>query len=277
MRNLNFPDELFYFLSDKFEFAGNYFSSEQINQLESKLKMASIDKSSPEYLSFAMGIAVVIALALEVILFYYYKDISSLGFIAFALVFYAVVNYPKKKAQRIAAAIDKELPSFLRSVQLNLRAGMPFERAVSQYSETFPLIHNEMKRFKKTANKSKSIEDIFSQISLSTASTELKRALSYLSDYYKKGTGEEHMRALSLEASKKLSIKLEKYTSKVALYMLMLVMVSAILPAMIQAFLIIGSLFMDISVSPSLFLILGAVVFPLLDIVVIMLIIGAKP
>ncbi|MFH0834926.1 MAG: hypothetical protein V1881_01135, partial [Candidatus Micrarchaeota archaeon] len=99
----------------------------------------------------------------------------------------------------------------------------------------------------------------------------VKRAYMQLAFAYEHGaSGAEGLRRLADEMIGLQAAKARQYSARMTFFGLLFVSVSCILPAFFSAYAIVGSAFMQMTLSPNDMLLAFCVVFPLMDLAILL-------
>jgi accessory gene regulator protein AgrB len=110
------------------------------------------------------------------------------------------------------------------------------------------------------------------------SSMNVKRACSNLSNLQFQGSRDiTGLKKLAQELLLKQRIESKEFSGKMVVYSLVFIAVSAIVPAMFQSFVLIGSYFMNISFTPVQIFFISVALFPMLDLGVLILIDSKTP
>ncbi|GEM_PF-4964429 len=170
-------------------------------------------------------------------------------------------------------ALDSETASCLLLVHALLVSGESFERVL----ESVPGAAGErLKRAALRIRKGEKAHESLAQEKNNSPSEYFSRACDELARTYYTGTS-ENLAALAKNISRERQNKVKEYNSKMIMYSLFFVVSAAVLPAMFESFLIIGSSFMDISISPEQAFLITVVGFPALSAFSVLLAIIKRP
>ncbi|MBS3059622.1 MAG: hypothetical protein J4224_04325 [Candidatus Diapherotrites archaeon] len=127
--------------------------------------------------------------------------------------------------------------------------------------------------------KGASLQEAFIHASERNHSHMFRRALAHLTQVYEQGNRikGERLRSLAREELARQRAKSKEFSGKLVTYSLMFIALSAIIPALFQAFIVVGSTFMELTLSPLQVLLIPALVFPLIDLAVLQLIRSKTP
>ncbi|RLG21812.1 hypothetical protein DRN74_00075 [Candidatus Micrarchaeota archaeon] len=239
-------------------------------KFEKALKEAQMPYSALEYTSFAIALGIVSAIFSTLLI-----AVTELWFaflpLAFAFAYTLAMLYPKQKAVHIRKAVEKEIPDFLRDVALELNAGSSFEKALLTYSKKGTVFSQLVRKAVLSIKHGGSVQEALGSLALMTSSKRLMRTVNALISVYEKTSKKQGdiLQKLARDFSREDYARLKEYHSKVAVYSLIFITFSSVLPAMYQGFVAIASRFLSIGISPEQALLIPALLFPLLNILII--------
>ncbi len=171
--------------------------------------------------------------------------------------------------------IEMELPFALMHLRTRLILGEQFESALEAVALSTPgslgrelsMISMEIKR------KGASVSQAFLHAIERVNSLEFRRACSHLAGLYEQGFSENSLGSLESLHRNLLSgqrVKLKDFSGKMVVYSLMFVAFSTVMPALFLAFILVGSMFLDLSFPPTTAFLVVMVVFPVMDLMVLL-------
>ena len=190
--------------------------------------------------------------------------------------------YPKYLANKRAALIERDLPFAMMELSLHTKAMLTTEKGIQKISDgSYGLISEEFRKvLEKVRGKGASLQEALLEMSERFDSRSLKRSIMHIISCYE--TGNRRLGAATLkragrdELSRQRSISRE-FSGKIALLSLMFIAVSAIVPALFQSFLIVGSTFMQIDFTPIQIIVMTTMVLHAIDIGVLLYIRSITP
>jgi len=160
--------------------------------------------------------------------------------------------------------IEKELPLALRWVATQLSMGISFDEAIESLCSGYGELSKGMKDVLVQAEYS-SFPNAITNWACSVDSKDVKRSAMQLVMLYESGGNVNSLKSLADELLENQKVIAREYSGKMAMYALLFIGVSSVFPALFQAFVIVGSNFME-TVSPLQALLIPVVVFPLVDV-----------
>ncbi len=183
-----------------------------------------------------------------------------IGLIGFGVVY----KIPWYKRKKIAGEIERELPLALRSMSTLTAIGLPFEEALKQCCEKTELAH-QLKRALREAELGATVPEALSSMAHKIDSYPLQKAVLQLNTLYAKKGDASSLKKLSDEIVSTQKASLREYSGKLVVYSLLFIAVSAILPALFQAYVIVGSSFMSSNISSEQAFWIPVAFFPIVD------------
>jgi hypothetical protein len=200
---------------------------------------------------------VIITISFEYII--WISAISS--FMYFSLVFF----FRKISFLNHQRAINRELPYFLMNLANDLERNIPLKTALENRIDASILGQKISECLYKVNKLGYSLKDSLSIIS--GGSEDLQRAFYHIQDVVSSGSKNkaDALRALANSLVEKQNHLARSYSTKLNFMSLMYIVVSAIVPAMFLMFLLVGSSFLELSFTPLTVVLVSVVLFPVLD------------
>jgi hypothetical protein len=181
------------------------------------------------------------------------------------------------KARKKAQEIEKELPFALMHLRTRLALGEQFEEALAAVAGTARgALGREFREIgKEISMKGASTEEAFLHSMERVESLQYRRACSHLAGLYEQGFSGKGLRsldALHREIVSAQRAKLKEFSGKMAVFSLLFVAFSTVLPALFLALILVGSMFLELEISPSSAFLLVIVLFPAIDIAILLFI-----
>jgi len=255
---------------------------EMILVKEKELKKAGIFLSEKEFTEKAVKYSLVFG-CISIVCVYAFSELSTAilsGILAFCIGIFFSIKIPLILKKRKAKKIEKHLPFALMAMAVELNINLSFEKILSNLSEgNYGEFSSEIKKTEKEIESGASIQKALFNLSERTDSKILKRSVSQIVSIYEHGSKEkgEPIKQLAKELLSRQKIEAKEFTSKMIMYSVIFIVLSAIIPAMFQAFITIGSTFMELDFTAMQILIITTVFFPALNLGVLLLIKSKTP
>lgn len=203
---------------------------------------------------------------------------AGIAIVGGMLTFVILIYVPILKRKAYSKKVESDLPEFLTKVTYELRAGKSFLKAIKDATKENSFSAKEFEKVINEMEKGSSLAEALERMNQRIASIQIKRANSNLYNIWLHGTNDiDGLKRLTKELFLKQRIESKEYSSKMVVYALVFIAVSAIVPAMFQSFIIIGSYFMKITLNPIQVLAIITVLFPAVDLSILALINSKTP
>jgi Flp pilus assembly protein TadB len=214
-----------------------------------------------------MGMLVALSLLAGIIALIALKSVVG-ALAGFALVASILLALPQIEKRRRAGELESELPLFLRSLGMLIEFGVPFQRALEVASKGCGILEDEVGRCIAQVRQGISIPRALSSMARSYDSMALRRAFSSLIISFESGGGGSEIRKIGDDMLALEQFRLKEYASKGAIFGLVLIVVSAILPTFFLVYSVAG---ISEQVGEGTFRLVMLVVFPLMSLIVIII------
>jgi len=240
------------------------------SRLGEELRLAQIKKTKEEWVSYCAYSGILL-----------FAATAALGHAALApltgvLGFAAAYKYPWYRKKEIAGRVEKELPLALRSMATLLSIGLSFEEALERSCGESELAAG-IKQAMREMGYGLPMPEALNSLAARFDSKDLQKAVMQLNSIYRKKSSSLQLKKLSEEIVAVQKAALQEYSGKLVVYSLVFVAVSAIVPALFQAYVIVGSSFMAGMVTAEQAFWIPVAAFPLVDAAVLALIRLKKP
>ncbi len=185
--------------------------------------------------------------------------------------------WKKLSTEREIGKIEAEIPNAAMKMAMSLDSGMSFLQSLREVSIGNDKLAEEMRHVMREIDGGSSVPLALENSARKVKSREYSKFINRLILLYKFGGNGDSLRKLSKDIVEQRKIELKRYSGKVIMYSLILVSLSSILPAMFLAYLVVGSMFMSIDVTPIDALLIPSLLFPSLNLALILLIQSKKP
>lgn len=224
-------------------------------------------------LTFAFILAVTILLDL--------KNTTTIMAAIFAalLIAYYVYTTPKREYTNNLKKIETELSTTLRAIAVELTCGAKFETAIENTAKlhTGPA-SNELRKVVKAIENGKSTPAALRDFAQKWNSPNIQRATSQLIFTYEHGSNAANsLKKLSDELILIQKVESKKHASKLAMGGLIFTAISAILPALFSAYAIVGSTFLEITITPLQIYAIFLLAFPIINTIILLYLNNTTP
>lgn len=198
----------------------------------------------------------------------------SASFFLFSILFGALLSNPFMKERNLINKMEAELPFILLELSIQLNNGIILEKALEEISKKKTILSQEVKKrhFKSFLNAFNSTANDFN-------SNSLKSASFLLSSIHFEGLREKTflLDELANNLIEKQRTAVKKYSQKTMLLTIIFVIVSAIIPALFQAFVLIGNIALSVQITSFHAFLIIVILFPLLDFAILGIIYALMP
>ncbi len=255
------------------------FTSGDLDRTGKRLRLAGLRAGAGNYLSFSLSLSILVLLISALFLLTFLELLLALGFslIWFAIVYFLTLRLPSILARRRGVGIESDLPVALRSMATELSMGVSFEKCLAHTAESEHRIAPELKRVLLEVNGGASPPEALRGMAEGIDSLALKRAAQQMIEAYKHGSRGEGLRHLAEEMIEVQKANARQYNAKIAFLGLMFVAVSCIVPALFEAYVVVGSSFLYSAFSPADIWLAYLVGFPAAGGVILLLIHEGTP
>ena len=192
--------------------------------------------------------------------------------IMLCVLFFSVSFFIKRiKAQDERTRILRELPFFLNNLASDIEKNIPLKLALENRAKQNSIIGQRISQAltlvtKKGYNLETALEEV------SKDNKELQRVMYQINDILSSGTKNkaDTFRILSNNFSEQQSIAIKDYSTKLNFLSLVFVVISAIVPALFLMFFLVGSNFFEIGISSFGIILITIVVFPIIDMFILL-------
>jgi pilus assembly protein TadC len=205
--------------------------------------------------------------------------ILSFGIIlfCFATIFLLAINIPIIKHKKYTKKVEVDLSFFLTNLITELKIGKDLvsaikkcsaekNRAAKEYSIVINFIENGL-----------SLKEALVEMNKKFDSLNIKRTNSNLYNIYQHGNDVYGLKKFADELLLRQRIESKEFGGKLVVYALVFIAISAIVPAMFASFILIGSYFMQIKFTAIQIFLILVILFPALDLMVLLTINSKTP
>lgn len=263
----------------KFSWSEKYVSPKSFKTLDKDLYQARMPYNGKEYCLAAIGISIFLSFLTLISYLYSPKYTLLLFFLVFSASMILFFRYPKQIKKKLARAVERELPYVLISMGSEMNINVPFEKSIENVANSgYGEVSREFKKILVDVRNGFSIQEALYNFSDRIDSSFVKRAVSILLTAYSRGgRSGDLLKKLADEYNAVAQAKLKEYGGKVTIYSMIFIAASAIIPAIFQTFVIVGSSFMSLIITPEMALLIPVAVFPIVNITILMIMRSKKP
>jgi len=238
--------------------------------LGEELRLAQIKKTKKEWVSYCAYLGILLFAATAAL------GHAGLAPLTGVMGFVAAYKYPWYRKKEIAGGVEKELPLALRSMATLLSIGLSFEEALRRSCGESKLAVGIGQALREISY-GLPMPEALNSLAARFDSRDLQKAVMQLNSIYRKRSSPLQLKKLSEEIVAVQKAALQEYSGKLVVNSLVFVAVSAIVPALFQAYVIVGSSFMTGMVTAEQAFWIPVAAFPLVDAAVLAVIRLKKP
>lgn len=178
-----------------------------------------------------------------------------------------LIFLPRMELKKRADEISCSMPFFLRAAGMLLEMGLPFRKALEAAAQGEGALAEEMKGLLREADDGLPLQKALSSLAVVFGSLPVKRAVSQMITAYETGSSGADMRKIGDELLSMERHRLKEHAAKSALFGLMFVISSAVMPTFFMVYAIAGGR----EVSRLEMSIAMLVVFPAIGVLILLL------
>jgi len=265
-------------IENKFSFLNRLIPEKRQGKIKKQLKNTDIHTET--YINLSTALTTTITLIITSLLFPIFSY-SALGYgaILFSILYYLTLKLPKIMERKHVHQLETSLTRSLRTIATELKIKIPFSKTIKNASESNTKAGKEFKKVMKDVEKGASYPKALANMSRRHSSKFIKRTAKQLISVHSGDPkqGSNALKKLANEQENKLKNKMEEYNQKLLFYSLIFIATSAIIPAMFQALIVVGSSFLELNITPTQALVIPSIGFPILNIGLFAYIASKKP
>jgi len=265
-------------IEKKFSFLNRLIPKKKEEKIKKQLKNTDIHPKTYINLSTAITTTLTITVTGSIFPFISYSALGY-GAILFSILYYLTLKLPSIIERKHIHQLETSLTRSLRTIATELKIKIPFSKTIKNASQNNTKTGKEFKKVVRDVQKGASYPEALANLSRRHRSKFVKRTAKQLISVYSGDPekGSNALKKLANEQETKLKNKMEEYNQKLLFYSLIFIATSAIIPAMFQALIVVGSSFLDLSITPTQALIIPSIGFPILNIGLFAYIASKKP
>lgn len=172
-----------------------------------------------------------------------------ISILCLVLLYFVSMRLPHFLAESMSLKIEADLPIQLRAISTELSIGLSFESALStavKYGDSTKLIFEYILEGLKLGMPP---EEVFNNARMLSSSRMMDKAISHLHFIYSHGYSNSGLNKLVDEISAEHKSRMKEYASRSSMLGVILIALSSVVPALMTTYLLVGSSFMEISLS----------------------------
>ncbi len=209
------------------------------------------------------------------------KNTTTITAAIFAALLTSYYTYttPKRQYTNNLKKIETELSTTLRAIAVELTCGAKFETAIENTAKLHTGAASiELRKVNKAIENGKSTPAALRDFAQKWNSPNIQRATSQLIFTYEHGSNAANsLKKLSDELILIQKVESKKHASKLAMGGLIFTAISAILPALFSAYAIVGSTFLEITITPLQIYAIFLLAFPIINTIILLYLNNTTP
>ncbi len=176
---------------------------------------------------------------------------------------------PAMQRKRHAALVESQLPFALTNIAVELNLGLRFEEILGHAAGQEGAIGKEFgKVLWEIKEQGASVQEALMHFSERIDSLEVKRAIALFVSVYEQGQKRsgEAVKMLARELLAKQRAEAKEFSGKLVVYSLLFVAISAVVPALFQSFVIVGSMVLHFTLTVQQIVLIIVAGFPAIDV-----------
>ena len=262
-------------IGEKFSFMGSRFSEDYLLKMREELIRSRLDIDEKVYLSVCAGISVSFGV-LSFMLILMSPVYAAIPFMVVGTSFILLSKYPTLRKKSVAMRLERELVNGLPYFALQMRVKQPFEKCMEKMASQNTLIAEDFRKALSEMKNGKSAKSALQSICDRTDSKRVSRMVGAVITAYSNGDAEMLKKVVD-EQRGLYHIRVRQYNARVVLYSLGFVGIGAVAPSLFQAIYSLGSVFMDLSISPLAAFLTIVVFFPSINALLLWWMVWSKP
>lgn len=235
-------------------------SSSRAQELESDLRCARLNYSVDYYVKLSLSISFLLSFLIS---FLFIDLFFPIFFLSICFSYFILMRLPHFLAEGMALKIEADLPIQLRAISTELSIGLSFENALSsavKYGDSTKYIFNHILEGLKSGLPP---EEVFNGARKLSSSRMMDKAISHLQFIYTHGYSNSGLNKLVDEISAEHKSRMKEYASRSSMLGIILIALSSVVPALMTTYLLVGSSFMDVSLTSDNIYIIYTILLPL--------------
>ena len=229
--------------------------------IQEKLLKAGMRINVEDYLTYSTAAVIAGVVAAYFILGLRPSSLAALLILGIIIAIYIPFRLAKVRAERSEA----ELPYVMRTIASEVGAGVPYLQALKDGAKAGRVLSRVIGDAISLYKKGIPMERALRSAGESIDSERVRRAFLHLGILYQSGKEATTIKKLADEMIAVHRAEAKRFSAELAMYTLIFVAVAALVPALFEMYVSLGSLFMSMTLRPEQAFFIPAVVFPALS------------
>ena len=226
--------------------------------LQEKLLKGGWRISVEEYLTYAAAVAFALIIAIYLLFHPRPSGVALIILFAILIITYLPYHLARVRAERAEA----ELPYVLRTLASEVEAGVPYFQALRDAAKNGKVLGGAIEEAIALYKRGIPIERALKSVGESFESERVQRAFMHMGILYQSGREAGAVKKMADEMISIHRSEAKRFSAELAVYTLIFIAVAALVPALFEMYVALGSLFMRMSITPEQAFYIPAVVFP---------------
>jgi len=230
-------------------------------ELQEKLLKGGWKISIDEYLKYAIVLTAAVIFVAYVLFHPRPSALAALLLAGILIIIYVPFRLARVRAERAEA----ELPYVLRTLASEVEAGVPYLQALQDAAKNGKVLGRAIEEAIALYKRGIPIERALKSVGESFESEKVQRAFMHMGILYQSGREAGAIKKLADELIAIHRAEAKRFSAELAMYTLIFIAVAALVPALFEMYVALGSLFLSMSLSPREAFYIPAVVFPFMS------------
>jgi len=253
----------------------NLLNDARMNELSRDIMHADLKMGPEEYVRYALIVSLAVSAGLTWLFSGIISDVALLPllFILFVVVLVLLsLRIPKILARNRAFKVEADLPIQLRAISTELAIGIPFESALESAASSGDSTQPIFRSILSDLRNGMSPAEAMARARTLVDSRMLDKVLSHLTFLYSYGYEGSGLAKLVEEISAEHRARIREFASRSSVMGVLLIALTSVIPALATTYILVGSSFMDLSLSQTDIYLIYIVALPMLTLSLLLLI-----
>ncbi|MCK4319925.1 type II secretion system F family protein [Candidatus Micrarchaeota archaeon] len=251
----------------------------QIHYSNTKLKkqLELLNGDIESYTTFSLILSFVFSILIMLSLIPFDFVFSFFAFIlSFLLLVLFFLRFPSILLDEKEKTMEAELPYFLKTLHMLLELRIPFPRTLGLISKEEGMLPSLLKKAVREIKKGMALDTSLLSMLKGIKSLQIKRAIAQVVTAYRYGR-EDNIKRISEDLLNIRKYKLKEFASKQAMFGLLFIAISTLLPAIVLIFTTVGGIAFQMKFPPIAFIFLYFIGFPLISVILLLFMKSCEP
>jgi pilus assembly protein TadC len=250
------------------------FKKDEIDGVQKALIRADFVITARKFLMISLFSSFLLSFILGVMIYFYLAFDLATILVIFVLLFslFSLLfkRLPKILSKSRANSIEADLPIAVRAIAIQLNMKVPFDVALQNTADSNYRCSYELRRVMKEVAGGASIPEALYNMAERVESTIVKKIIVQLVRNYEEGTGGEALKKIADDLLSIQKIKFREFSAQLSFLGLLFIALACIAPTLFLAYGLVASMFLDVKIAASDVWTMFVIVFPLVNILIIL-------